>query len=109
MRALLALASLALLLPAAAAALDGATHAVAMRNSRFDPPVLVIKAGDTVTWTNFDGGIARHTVTDRAGTFGSGVMTQGHTFTQTFHSPGVVLYHCTFHGAMNGVLVVAPA
>lgn len=103
MKLLLALALLAFLGAPAAATLD-AVHSVALKNSRFNPNLLFIKAGDTVVWTNQD--MILHTVTAYEGSFDSGNLPPGATFTWTSTSPGVVPYHCNFHGLMVAVLVV---
>lgn len=106
MRALLLLAALALLGPAVAAGLDAA-HAVTIKNSRYDPQVLQVRAGDTVTWTNLDT-FAVHTVTAYDGTFGSANLGAGQGFAHTFASPGIVPYHCLNHGIMQAIIVVLP-
>lgn len=105
MKALLGLASLALLVPAAAAGLE-AVQDIGIRQGRYDPPVAVVHVGDTVVWTNFD--TALHTVTDYDGHFGSALLGKGQTFSFTFTEPGVHAYHCTIHALLNGALVVAP-
>lgn len=103
MRLLLALALLAFLAAPAAATLD-AVHNVALKNTRFNPNVLFIKAGDTVVWTNQDNFL--HTVTAFEDSFDSGILAPGATFTWTSTGPGVIPYHCNFHGLMVAVLVV---
>lgn len=105
MKLLLALAALAFLAPAGLSGVE-ATHHVALRNSAYDPQVLQVAAGDTVVWTDFDGGITRHTVTAYDGSFGSPELRQGDTFRHTFTAQGVVPYHCLIHGRMIGVVVV---
>jgi plastocyanin len=70
-------------------------------DNRFEPAVLAIEPGDTVTWTRR--GQAPHDVV--ADDFESEVQTNG-TFTQTFQSPGQYTYVCTIHAGMEGLIVV---
>lgn len=83
---------------------------------RYDPPVVSIAAGDSVTWTH-RGGTA-HTVTFEDGSPGSPdpmTPTLNNTFTRTFPTPGVTYkYVCRYHSSlgMRGEVVVratAPA
>lgn len=71
----------------------------------YDPPVLKIKAGTTVTWTNT--GAVLHTVTsvDRK-TFDSKDIHPKGTFTRTFTKPGTFPYFCNYHPWMKGTVVV---
>jgi plastocyanin len=66
----------------------------------FNPARLTVKAGSTVVWTNEDG--APHTVTADDGSFKSGTLRQGDTFSQTFSTPGEYPYYCEFHGGPGG-------
>lgn len=68
--------------------------------------VLTIKAGTTVRWTNEDGML--HTVTDVNGTFDSGFMNQGDTWSYTFNEPGEFEYFCAPHPWMRAKVIVEP-
>jgi plastocyanin len=97
---------------AAAPANAATTHNVSLTGFSFSPKTLTIEPGDTVTWTN-NGGIP-HTVTADNGSFDSGSLAPGQTFTHTFAAAATVPYHCSFHGAagglgMAGTIVVRPA
>ena len=70
----------------------------------FQPPVIEVDAGTSVTWTNEDG--VPHTVTARTADFNSGVMQEGGTFSQTFDAPGTFDYFCAVHPSMSGTVVV---
>lgn len=72
----------------------------------FDPVVLEVSVGDTVTWTNNDG--VAHTATqDPSGSgFQSGAIQGGETFSFTFEEPGEFAYFCEFHPNMSGTIVV---
>jgi halocyanin-like protein len=76
----------------------------------FSPAVLRIDAGTTVVWEWAAKG-GSHDVTAEDGSFQSELTHHtdtGHTFEQTFDSPGVVLYHCRPHEAlgMKGAIIV---
>jgi plastocyanin len=79
--------------------------AVAISGFAFDPASLDVPVGATVTWTNDDG--TQHTVTARDGSFDSGGLTQGQTFSQTFDTPGTFEYFCSFHPTMTATITVA--
>jgi len=72
-----------------------------------DDIIVVIGVNSSVTWVNND--IAPHTVTAYDGSFSSGNMSPGATFTFNFTSPGVHRYYCIYHTWMVGsVTVKAP-
>ena len=69
---------------------------------------LIIVVGTTVTWTNDDAGVM-HTVTALDGSFDSGFMEAGETFSYTFSTPGEFEYYCLPHPWMRArVVVMAP-
>jgi plastocyanin len=74
----------------------------------FSPASVSVTAGGTVTWTNNDAGIP-HTVTADNGSFDSGNLTTGQSFSQTFNAAGTFAYHCTIHPQMTGTVVVTGA
>ncbi len=85
---------------------------VGLESPFFAPDVLNIKAGTTVTFVNTDGNI--HTVTsvkpgttDADGTFDSGLIKAGKTFTFTFDKPGTYEYICMIHTHMRGTINVS--
>jgi plastocyanin len=108
----------------------GAAHAqdpaknviMAVPGNRFMPPVLTIKAGESVTWTNA-GGFHNVRADDESfrcsngcdKTGGDGApSTNNWTFTLTFDQPGMVPFFCETHGAaggngMSGMVIVQPA
>jgi len=76
------------------------------KSYRFDPPVIQVKKGTAVTWTNHDD--FPHTVQILAGadaaTHDIGI---GKTLTISFDRPGTVYYHCSLHPSqMKGEIVV---
>jgi plastocyanin len=70
----------------------------------YSPATVEVTAGTTVHWTNDDSVI--HTVTARDGSFNSGVMQTGDTFSQTFDVPGTYDYFCAIHPLQGGQIVV---
>ena len=77
----------------------------------FDPLILNVPVGTTVTWKNLDSTL--HTVTSgsaesgKSGTiFDSSYLTGGKTFQHTFNSSGTFDYFCTLHPYMKGQIVV---
>jgi plastocyanin len=77
---------------------------VGIASMKFGPASLTVKAGTTVTWTNNDNMV--HTVTADDGSFTSGDMNYGSTYSHTFNTVGTVAYHCTYHAAMKAAVVV---
>ncbi|MGE5260724.1 MAG: cupredoxin family copper-binding protein [Actinomycetota bacterium] len=79
---------------------------VKISNFTFDPPVLSIKAGTTVTWTNADD--IPHVVAEKDGKFRSGALDTDESFSQSFATAGTVEYFCAIHPHMTGKIVVTP-
>jgi plastocyanin len=76
------------------------------KSYRFEPRVIEVKQGTTVTWTNHDD--FPHTVQilsgAETGTYDLGI---GKTTTIALDRPGTVYYHCSLHPAqMKGEVVV---
>ena len=70
---------------------------VNMQNLAFVPLELHITPGQVVTWTNSDG--FQHTVTADDGSYDSGLIDAGGTFSQEFDTPGTYQYYCQPHGS----------
>ena len=70
----------------------------------YSPNPVEIAAGDTVTWVNDDSTV--HTATANDGTFDSGILSRGDTFSFTFDSEGEYPYFCDVHPNMVGTVVV---
>jgi len=73
-------------------------------SNSFSPNPVEVKVGETVTWINDDSG--RHTVTSKDGTFDSGVMGKGQSYSFTFDKAGQYAYFCSPHPGMVGTVVV---
>lgn len=75
---------------------------VRVLDNEFDPEVLQVSAGETVTW-QWEGS-ANHNVVGEG--FESETKRSG-DFTHTFAEPGDHDYVCTLHPAMTGTVVVS--
>jgi nitrite reductase (NO-forming) len=96
-------------LPVQAGALGGVGGAgtpVTMVDNRNLPAKLTVAVGTTVTWTN--NGIVPHTVSAAGGSFDSGNVQPGESFSFTFDAPGEYGYFCRPHVfiGMTGTVVV---
>ena len=79
---------------------------VAMKNTKFVPPVINAKVGQAITWSNDDA--FDHNVTATAGEdFKSKDFGQGGKFVYTLDEAGTIKYTCTLHPGMDGTIVVA--
>ena len=99
-----------------AAAASGDT--VNLKLIAYKPDKLTVTAGTTVTWHQMDPGV--HTVTSGTvsqdgggvtmhpdGTFDSGQLATGKTYSHTFATPGTYTYFCQIHPAtMHGEITV---
>jgi plastocyanin len=81
-----------------------AAAAVQIGNFTFKSPVLTVKPGTTVTWTNGDD--VPHTVVSKDGMFKSKVLDTGDRFAFTFAKPGQFGYFCSLHPHMTGIIIV---
>jgi plastocyanin len=84
----------------------GPTDATAaeMRGMTFAPSRLEVTAGTTIRWTNNDQLV--HTITADDGSWDSGPIEPGQTWSRTFAQPGEYAVHCTPHPFMKAVVVV---
>src|SRR5918994_5625710 len=107
----LSVIALLMLVPTAAAQ-DAGVESVPVQNewsvnigdNFFDPPNAAIEPGSTITWTN--NGARPHTVTADDGSFDSGVLNPGDSYTVAFDGQGTVTYHCAIHPEMRGSVTV---
>src|SRR4051812_47910830 len=91
------LTALLLLVGVRALPVDAASVAVAIVEPSddpdswsYDPPTLTVNVGDKVTWQN--NGEDVHTVTSDDGSFDSGDMKHGASWSYTFTTPGTYTY-----------------
>ena len=95
-----------------ASALLGAVQAadvvdVRMREYRFVPEKIVVKAGTAVRWTN-DEKRASHSVLFPAEKLESERLLNGESWERRFDRPGVYPYTCEPHPEMKGTIEVLP-
>jgi len=79
--------------------------------NEFHPETIRITIGDTVMWSNDDRtliqtGNTRHSATADDGSFDSGRLKEGESFSFTFTKAGYFPYSCTVHPGMTGAVVV---
>jgi plastocyanin len=79
-------------------------NSIEIKDYAFTPATLTVAAGTTVTWTNSDA--VPHTATASDGTFDSGNLNPGQSFSFTFPTPGSFPYVCQYHAGMQGTIVV---
>ena len=79
-------------------------NSVTISGFAFSPQSLKVKVGTKVTWTNNDG--VTRTVTADNGTFSSGPLTSGHSFSFSFTKAGTYTYFCSIHRGMKATIVV---
>jgi len=85
-------------------ATGGQTKSVSIQNLAFSPANLIIAPGITITWTNNDS--TTHTVTADDGSFDSGTLSPGQSYSHTFTSTGSTSYHCNIHPMMKATIAV---
>ena len=96
----------------AAGAFAGESVVADIKTFQFQPKVIEVHAGATVTWTNQDN--IEHTITSGTpdapdGAFASDPFGKGKSFTTTFDKPGEYTYFCSKHKSMHGTVKVLPA
>jgi len=80
-----------------------AAATVVIKQLHFQPDQMDVKVGDRVTWENQD--IFTHTVTADDGSFDSGPIAPGKSWTLTATHQGRIAYHCRPHPNMNAQLI----
>jgi plastocyanin len=82
---------------------EGAAKAE-IRTMTFGPRRIEITVGTAIQWTNNDPLV--HTITADDGSWDSGPIEPGKTWTHTFAQAGEYAFHCTPHPFMKAVIVV---
>ena len=95
---------LTLLMAPALAAADGKKVTVTITDLKYRPATVEVAVGDTVTWTNNDD--REHTVTADDGSFDSGKLRTGKSFSKKFDKPGKYPYGSDPSPRTKGVVVV---
>jgi plastocyanin len=78
------------------------TTNVAIEKSAFNPKVIWVSPGTTVTWTNYD--VTDHSVIFKD--FQSGALKPNDIFTHLFEKKGSYYYHCGVNPKMKGRVIV---
>lgn len=87
---------------------QAASAEVTILNFSFQPPVLAVKVGTKVTWTNGDS--TPHTVTSSDKRFASSSGLDTHDqYSYVFDRAGTYEYFCSLHPMMVGKVMVEPA
>lgn len=90
--------------PAPAAPAAGKRVAVAIQDLKYRPNPVEAEVGDTVVWTNNDD--RDHTVTADDGSFDSGRLRKGKSWSRTFDKPGRYPYGSDPSPRTKGTVVV---
>jgi len=77
---------------------------VSIKDFAFNPATITITKGTKVTWVNEDS--APHTATSE-GSFDSGTLSKGQSFSYIFAETGTFNYKCSIHPSMKGKVIVA--
>jgi predicted lipoprotein with Yx(FWY)xxD motif/plastocyanin len=83
---------------------EASAEKVNITDFAYDPETLTISQGTTVTFTNMDD--VEHTVTAKDGTFDSGMLKKGKTYTHTFDQAGTYTIYCKPHPFMTMTITV---
>jgi len=85
---------------------EGSKIDIAIASFQFSPSDITVHVGTTITWTNNDS--ATHTVTANDGSFSSGALGKGGTYSYTFTKEGIFAYICENHTSMKASVTVVP-
>jgi len=88
-----------------APATEGSKVAVGMKDLKFEPRDVTVKAGSTVIWTNNED-VPHNVVAEEGADFESDTFGKDGTFEFKAEKPGTVKYVCTIHPGMEGTLTV---
>jgi plastocyanin len=89
-------------LPGEAVPAKSKAGTVTIKNFKFSPTPLKVKAGTKVTVKNADS--TTHTFTANKGAFDTGDIDSGSSATVTIKKAGTYAYHCKIHNFMKGTI-----
>ena len=78
---------------------------VSMKDIKFNPSTVTIKAGGTVTWTN-DDSVGHDVTADDFSSGDPGGLNGGDTYSHAFKKAGAYDYVCSVHPGMKGTVKV---
>jgi plastocyanin len=87
-------------LPSAA----GGKSGIGIKDGKFAPATVTIAVGDSVVWTNNDN--VDHRVIADDGSFDSGKLKPGESYSKTFSKAGTISFSCSLHPREKGSVVV---
>jgi plastocyanin len=79
-------------------------NSIVISGFAFAPPTLTVPVGTSVTWINND--VARHTATADDLSFDTGDLPPGRNYVRILDKAGTYPYHCNFHPAEKGTVIV---
>jgi len=85
-----------------------ASQLVTIVDLSFQPSDVTIQTGGNVTWVNGESDTA-HTSTAADGSWDSGLLSPGDSYTADFSTAGDYAYACSVHPDMHGVVHVVDA
>jgi plastocyanin len=92
----------------ASAAAAAEVVVVQIRDNRFDPPELRVRAGATVRWVNAEKRTSHSVLFTGTSVIESDRLFPGEHFERRFDKPGRYPYTCGPHPEMHGVVEVEP-
>jgi len=84
------------------------TATLDQKHQRFVPDTLVVSAGSTVSFPNFDPIFHNVFSLSKAKSFDLGNYPKDHTRRVTFPTPGIIFVHCHLHPNMAAAIVISP-
>ncbi|MGH9647451.1 MAG: hypothetical protein ACRD4E_11605, partial [Bryobacteraceae bacterium] len=87
---------------------ESATAEMEQQNRRFAPDLVVIPAGSSVSFPNFDPIFHNVFSLSKAKSFDLGNYAKGQTRMVNFTKPGIVAVYCHLHPNMAGTIIVTP-
>jgi plastocyanin len=94
--------------PPAASPATSAAASIEQRDRRFSPDLVIIPAGASVAFPNFDPIFHNVFSLSKPKSFDLGNYAKGQTRVVSFPTPGVVAVYCHLHPNMSATIVVAP-
>lgn len=89
--------------------IEGEVTIVKIKDNKFEPQTVTIKAGDAVRWVFED--LEAHTATglrDKGLIINSPVLRQGSEYQVVFNTPEELDYICAIHPEMTGKIIIEP-
>lgn len=86
-------------------------HQISQKDTRFNPALTVIAAGDKVQWVNDEAKEIDHNIYSltEISPFDLGLGAKGSKLEHTFNQVGEINYYCSVHKSMEGKIVVLPS